>query len=204
MMTPTDPLEALLNQLSGGDAEAARRVFLAYEPYLRIVVRRQLTPVLRVRFDSLDIVQSVWADLLTGFQAGRWQFDSPRQLRAFLVKATRNRLIDRVRQHQTSLQLEQRLGESELRELVPAGGGAARAGEQLEADETWQRLLALCPARHRGVLELKRQGLALAEIAARTGLHEGSVRRILYDLAARMAEGEAPPVPARRTAEGAP
>src|SRR5205807_3165596 len=89
-MDPVDPLDTLLHQLSGGDAEAAQRVFLAYEPYLRMVVRRQLTPALRARFDSLDIVQSVWADLLTGFQAGRWRFTSPGQLRAFLVKVPRN------------------------------------------------------------------------------------------------------------------
>src|SRR3954469_26056307 len=97
-MADPDPLAALLHQLSSGDAAAAQRVFLAYEPYLRMVVRRQLTPALRTRFDSLDIVQSVWADLLTGFQAGRWRFGTPEQLRAFLVKVTRNRLIDRVRQ----------------------------------------------------------------------------------------------------------
>jgi hypothetical protein len=29
-------------------------------------------------------------------------------------------------------------------------------------------------------------GFRMGEIAARTGLHEGSVRRILYDLARRM------------------
>jgi RNA polymerase sigma-70 factor (ECF subfamily) len=188
-MTNPCPLEVLLHRLSGGDAEAAQRVFLDYEPYLRMVVRRQLTPALRVRFDSLDIVQSIWADLLSGFQAGRWRFTSPAQLRAFLVKVTRNRLIDRARQEQTSLRLEQRVGE-DLRELAPAR--PARAGEDLEADEVWQRLLALCPAQHRGLLELKRQGLPLAEIAARAGLHPGSVRRVLYDLAARLAEGEPP------------
>ena len=190
-MTEPGPLETLLNQLSGGDAEAAQRVFLTYEPYLRMVVRRQLTPALRARFDSLDIVQSIWADLLTGFQAGRWRFTSPAQLRAFLVKVTRNRLIDRARQQQASLRLEQRVDGDELQELAPAR--PARAGEQLEADEVWQRLLALCPAQHRGLLELKRQGLPLAQIAARTGLHPGSVRRILYDLAARLAEGDSPP-----------
>jgi RNA polymerase sigma-70 factor (ECF subfamily) len=54
-----------------------------------------------------------------------------------------------------------------------------------------------CPPAHREILVLKRQGFLLAEIAARTGLHEGSIRRILYDLARRMA------VP-RRTAPGSP
>jgi RNA polymerase sigma-70 factor (ECF subfamily) len=48
-------------------------------------------------------------------------------------------------------------------------------------------MLAQCPQGHRQILRLKRQGLPLAEIADRTGLHEGSVRRILYDLARRVA-----------------
>jgi DNA-binding CsgD family transcriptional regulator len=51
-------------------------------------------------------------------------------------------------------------------------------------------LLTLCRARHRQMLELKRQGLTLAEIAGQTGLHESSVRRLLYELAARLAEGD--------------
>jgi RNA polymerase sigma-70 factor (ECF subfamily) len=191
-MPPTDPLEKLLQQLSAGDAEAARQVFLAYEPYLRLVVRRQLTRALRVRFDSVDIVQSVWADLLSGFQAGRWQFNSPEQLRAFLVKVTRNRFIDRVRQQQTSLRREQRLDRGDFRDLEPHA--PTPVGAHLEADEMWQRLLALCPPRHREVLELKRQGFPLAEIAARTGLHEGSVRRILYGLAAQVAGDDGTPL----------
>jgi RNA polymerase sigma-70 factor (ECF subfamily) len=194
-MAAHDPLEILLGQLSTGDAEAAQRVFVAYEPYLRMVVRRQLTPALRAKFDSLDIVQSVWADLVTDLQAGRWQFANPEQLRAFLVKVTRNRLIDRVRQQQTPLLREQRLEVEDLRQLPQPS--PAEAGAQLEAEEMWQRLLALCPPQHRGLLELKRQGLSLVEIADRTGLHEGSVRRILYDLAARLAEVEAPRRPAR-------
>ena len=128
----TEALEALLDRLCCGDDAAAERIFRTYEPYLRKVVRRKLPAALRTKFDSLDVVQSIWADLLTGFQAGRWRFTTPEQLRAFLVKVTRNRLIDRVRQEQTSLRLEQRVEGGDLRELAPAR--PAPAGEQLEAD----------------------------------------------------------------------
>ena len=48
-------------------------------------------------------------------------------------------------------------------------------------------MLAICPPGHHDILRHKRQGLPLAEIAARAGLHEGSVRRILYDVARRLA-----------------
>ena len=58
-------------------------------------------------------------------------------------------------------------------------------------------MLEECSPAHREILVLKRQGLLLTEIAARTGMHEGSIRRILYDLARRLA------VPGR-TAAAAP
>ena len=189
-MTKIDPLEALLFQLSSGDADAIQSVFRTYEPYLRMVVRKQLSAPLRAKFDSLDIVQSVWADLFKGFQAGSWQFSSPEQLRAFLVKVTRNRLIDRVRQQQMPLRFERRLEEGEFLNLPQAR--QTEVGGQLEAAEMWQRLMALCPAKHRRLLELKRQGLSLIEIAAQTNLHEGSVRRIFYELAANLAMNNPP------------
>src|SRR6516164_6025286 len=102
--TPGDStLDLLLDQLCRGDAAAAEKVFRVYEPYLRLVVRRQLSPGLRAKFDSIDVVQSVWADVLDGFRAAGWRFTDVNHLRAFLVKATRNRFIDRVRQHQKAV-----------------------------------------------------------------------------------------------------
>src|SRR5262245_3185819 len=91
------PLETLLEKLNDGDPAAAEEVFLRYEPYLRLLVRRQLTTSLRAKFDSQDIVQSVWVDLLHGFRESGWRFTDAAHLRAFLSKVTRNRLIDRSR-----------------------------------------------------------------------------------------------------------
>jgi RNA polymerase sigma-70 factor (ECF subfamily) len=48
-------------------------------------------------------------------------------------------------------------------------------------------MLEQCSPDHRQILILKREGMTLDEIAARTGLHEGSIRRILYELAKRLA-----------------
>jgi RNA polymerase sigma-70 factor (ECF subfamily) len=187
--TPGDStLDLLLDQLCRGDAAAAEQVFLTYEPYLRMVVRRQLSPGLRAKFDSVDVVQSVWADVLDGFRAAGWRFADVGHLRAFLVKATRNRFLDRLRQHQRALRHEQPLPAGDA-EGAPASR-QPRPSEVAQADELWERMLALCPPAHRELLRLKRQGLPLAEIAARTGLHEGSVRRILYELARQLAESK--------------
>ncbi|MGA7495893.1 MAG: sigma factor-like helix-turn-helix DNA-binding protein, partial [Isosphaeraceae bacterium] len=65
--------------------------------------------------------------------------------------------------------------------------GQPRPSEVAQGHELWELMLEKCPPAHREILRLKRQGLPLAEIAARTGFHEGSIRRILYELARRLA-----------------
>jgi RNA polymerase sigma-70 factor (ECF subfamily) len=180
-----DSLDAVLEKLCSGDAASAEQVFRTYEPYLRRVIRRQLSPRLRAKFDSVDVVQSVWADLLEGFRAGNWAFGDREQLKAFLVRAARHRLIDRVRRHRPALEREEPAGGGRLEETVPSA--QPRPSQLAQADDLWQRILAECPPAHRGLLELKRQGLSAAEIAERTGLHEDSIRRILRNLAGRLA-----------------
>jgi len=185
-----DPLQDLLDELCKGDVAAAEHVFLAYEPYLRKVVRRQLPAHLRAKFDSIDIVQSTWADLLDGFRDAGWRFPTVDSLRGFLIQVTRNRFIDRLRQHGTVAAHEQTVSASELATL---SADAPTPGERAQAHELWERMLALCPPEHHELLRLRREGFLLKEIAARTGMHEGSIRRILRTLACRLAFDEQHP-----------
>ncbi|QJX01298.1 RNA polymerase sigma factor [Frigoriglobus tundricola] len=185
------PLDDLLEKLRLGDAHAAEQVFTTYEPYLRKVVRRQLTARLRTRFDSLDIVQSAWRDLLHGFRHAGWRFTTVNHLTAFLVRATRNRFIDRYRQHRAAIERETPLTWEAQAEL--ARPGAPSPGDLVGAEDLWQRMLDLCPPEHRELLRLRREGVALPDLAARFGLHVGSVRRILRSLALRLACDSLPP-----------
>jgi RNA polymerase sigma-70 factor (ECF subfamily) len=179
------PLDDLLTQLCSGDAAAVEQAFRAYEPYLRKAVRRHLPPPLRAKLDSSDILQSVWADLLRGFREAGWCFRNADHLRGFLFVATRNRLLDRIRQHQKAMQHEEPLGDADRTHVLlsPQPGPS----EVAQAADLWQRILAQCAAEHRPILELRRQGYALDEIAARTGWHPDSIRRILRTLARRLA-----------------
>lgn len=184
----TDPLDEMLEKLNSGDAAAAEHVFREYEPYLRLLVRRQLRPALRAKFDSMDVVQSVWADVLEGLGDSGWKFSDSTQLRAFLSRLARNRFLDRCRKHKKALATEQTLaGEADVGALAD---DTPRPSEIAQRNEVWDRMLALCPPAHHELLRLKSEGLGLAEIAARTGLHPSSVRRILYDLAKRYADSQ--------------
>ncbi len=185
-----EPLDNLLARLCTGDKAAAEQVFLAFEPYLRKAVRRQLPAPFRAKFDSTDILQSVWADALRGFRDAGWRFVDADHLRGFLFVATRNRMIDRVRQHSTALQREEPLDNGDRQGI--ASSTQPRPSELAQAADVWAQIQAQCAVEHRPILELKRQGFTLAEIAERVDLHPDSVRRILRTLARQLAFGTLP------------
>lgn len=177
----SDHLDHLIERLSVGEMSAAESLYAELAPYLRLIVRRNLPRRLRAKFDSIDVVQSVWADFIAGLQTGRWRFDTAAQLRAFLLKSTRHRLIDRVRQFRVAAKHERSLASVASGERWQ--GREPRPSQHAQANDLWQHLLAACRPEHRELLRMKSEGAPLAAIATRTGLHVDSIRRILRQLA---------------------
>lgn len=181
---PADSVDELLEQLGRGEIQALGELVEAYGPYLRAVVRARLSDRLRAKFDSVDVVQSVWVHVIRQLGRDGWRVNDASHLRALLVTLARRRLATRAR----------RCGREELGELSGEDGMAAVTdtrtrppGEAAEVDDVWERLYLLTPPEHRPILLLRREGLTLDEIAARTGLHEGSVRRIIRQLSRQVA-----------------
>lgn len=179
-----DSLDLWLGRLNDGDIAAMEKVFRAYEPYLRIAVRRKLSGRLRSKVDSADIVQSAFADVLEGFHRGGWHFTDRTQLFAFLRKVAWRRLADRYQKHRIVLEREQPLPETSAQGLPRSS--LPRPSQVAQGRELQERALQSCPPAHQEIVRLRMEGLRIGEIATRTGLHEGSVRRILYDLARRL------------------
>ena len=88
-----EPLDVLLDRLRDGDETVAGQIVADYEPYLRMVVRRCLPDRLRAKFDSLDVVQSVWVHVLHDLRHSGCHIASTDHLRHFLVRVTRNCMI---------------------------------------------------------------------------------------------------------------
>lgn len=168
-------IEDVLARVSRGDVTVAEQLHAAYAAYVRAIVRRRLSAHLRAKFDSADVAQSVWAQVVRRVEAG-WRVDTEADLRAMLAVIARRRAATRAR------------GEPRPAEQGGTALAAAPARHQptpsqvVRAADLWERMLQLCAPEHREVLRLRRDGLPLAEVAARTGLHEGSVRRILRRL----------------------
>ena len=160
------------------------QLFAGYEAYLRALVRAGSPTASRAKFDSTDVLQSVWVHVLgDAVRSGR-RFASREHLRSFLLLVTRHRLTDRQRHFRGVLASEASAPDASLPSTEP------RPSEHARANDLWRRLLDLCPPAHHELLRLKRQGYRLAEIAARTGLPEASLRRLLRKLA-RAAAGTA-------------
>lgn len=182
----SDATDELLGRLTRGEVEAAEALFQAYTPYLRAIVRRHLSDRLRAKLDSADVVQSVWVQVVRRLRRDGWRVGDELQLRALLATIARRRLASRARHHAHPPDAG---GPPEALDFVPEAYHP-RPSEAVQADELWARMLALCPPEHHAVLRLRRQGLTLVEVAARTGLHEGSVRRLLRRLFRDLALGE--------------
>ena len=176
-----DAFDGLLERLSKGEMDAAGEVYQAFAPVLRVMVRRQLSAPMRAKFDSMDVVQSAWAGMLKAFQGEGWRFSDREHLKAYLARVTYNHFVNYCRRHSLVMQYEQQLAAADEHAL-PASA-QPRPSELAQADELWERLMVLCSPAHRNLVQLRRQGFTLAEIATKTGLHESSVRRILYELA---------------------
>ena len=179
-----ESLDRWIGRLNEGDVAAVGRIFLAYEPYLRIAVRRRLSRGLRSKIDSMDVVQSVFADVLQGVRKGGWNFAGRPQLLAFLRRIAFRRIADRYQRHGSALESERSLGEIQPGQM-PASD-VPRPSQVAQGREFWEQILEACSPAHQEIVRLRMSGLRLGEIAARTGLHEGSVRRILYDLARKL------------------
>ena len=147
------PADALIDQLARGDMQAAGALFDAYAPYLRALVRRQLSDQLRAKFDSADVVQSVWVQVVRRLGRDGWSVDDEARLRGLLATIARRRLLTRVRQLSAGVAAE-KAGPDEA-EAVP-DDGRPRPSEEVQAQELWTTMLDLCPPEHHPVLVLRR------------------------------------------------
>lgn len=174
-------------ELPSDDGDVTEKILAEYGPYLRMVVRRRMNDGLRSKFDSEDVLQSVWMHLLARFRKGGWQFKSTQELRSFLWQVTSHRMTDRIRRNRRALSHEIPTDGFALDEIA---SGRPSASQSAREADLWEQLQALCSPRHRQILESRRQGLGYKEIAERFHMHESSVRRIIYELAKRLGQKE--------------
>jgi RNA polymerase sigma factor (sigma-70 family) len=175
----------LMAAVRSGLPAARERLVALYGPHVLRAVRRNLPKLLRTMLDSSDLAQSIWKsffadhDRLGGFRESR-------ELRAFLVQVARNKTIDEARYNLGKSRKPP--GEKRPRLmtgshlLAPVPAPVATASQEFAARETLSRIKAvMTPAEFR-VIELKRLGYTLAQIASLLGIGEKAARRVIRRL----------------------
>lgn len=178
-------LAELLERIRLGDRVSEAELLHRYEPFLRMIIRRQMSSALRVKVDSVDIFQSVMSNIFMSIRKARLIIEDADEFRAFLVRSARNRLIDHVRKNRRAISAQR------YTKLENAEENDPNPSECLQADDTWRELMTICSDSHRPIIEMKREGFSLDEISDRTGMHKSSIRRILYNLARKLDEKRA-------------
>ncbi len=170
--------EQLIAQVQAGSEQAAYQLVSAYHRLVSRVVRRRLPGTLRRVFDSHDIVQVAWASVFR-HRSRLDRFKTPEQFEAFLAAVAANKVALEMRrqfgQQKRNMNRDRPLDSAALVQ----GGQAATPSQVAMAREEFDQLLDKQPTRYREILRLRSEGYSSREIARRTGLHEGNVRRVI-------------------------
>jgi RNA polymerase sigma-70 factor (ECF subfamily) len=174
----------LLARARSGNHEATAALLRAFEADVRILVRSRLPRVLQSQFDSMDFVQAVWQSVFAGGGRGE-AFAGAGHFRGYLAAVARNKVNEeyrrRTRTQKFDLGREEplyvRRGQHDAPRDLPATDPSP--SKRIQAEECWERLVGGRPPVEAAVVDLRRQRHTFDEIAARTGLQERAVRRVI-------------------------
>ncbi len=176
--------QALLEQLRDSSEEGARALLTVYGRVVLRIVRRRLHRRLRTQYDSQDVMQSIWAAFFDTPLEKR-DFASPEDLINFLSRMATNKVVDLCRKRllyqARNIGREQPLPSSVNAAPVLVDPGPTPS-QQAVANETWEGLRQRARRPALQVLELLRQGMSYTEVAARLGVSERTIVRILRRL----------------------
>lgn len=187
------PFPVLLERLRAGDGAAWSEFHRRYEPLLRRVARRWLTPSLRRQAESVDVVQSVFRAALGGLAQAT--FEDEARLVGWLTTVTRHRVSHLARREHGPGGARRLPDDAALAELT---GGLAPPEAAMRAEAVHrlkQALDALAPAEREALLLHDFEGLPFAEVAERLGRPSADAARKLRDRARARLEAQHPSSP---------
>jgi RNA polymerase sigma-70 factor (ECF subfamily) len=176
-MSPDDSFPDLLRRVRDGDQQAASDLVRLYEPTVRRLVRiRMRDPRLRRTLDSMDVCQSVFGNFFQCVHQGRFELNTPEDLRKLLAVMARNKVIAQVRRpHVTRAQERQSDGGGDTNE--PVASPAAAPSRQAEARDLLEQVRQRLTEDERWLVDQRAQGRPWAEIAAERNASPEALRK---------------------------
>lgn len=182
----------LIAQVKDGDEAAIGRLIERFGPEVRMMVRRRLPAKLRNQFDTVDFTQVVWNSVIADCRDRAEPFDDPKHLLGFLAGVVHNKVAGEYRRRTRTRKYDigreepmyvRRGGREVLREVA---ADDPTPSETVQADDRLEQLVAGRSPVEVRIVELRRQGLTIDEVAARLELHEKAVRRVIDSIRDRM------------------
>jgi RNA polymerase sigma-70 factor (ECF subfamily) len=179
--TPGSGDHSLVQRLREGSEVTANLLYRRYATRLRALVQARITPALNRRVDADDIVQSVFRRFFEAAHQGRYDAPSRENLWELLLVITLNRL-----RSEKAFQQAARRDVRKTVEVADQADGFPIADEGDEQAETVLRLtveeaLSQLPSDYRRAVELRLEGLEIAEIATALSRSKRTVERILQE-----------------------
>jgi RNA polymerase sigma-70 factor (ECF subfamily) len=159
-----------MRRIRAGDEQAAAELVRQFEPLIRREVRYQLRDRRLYRlFDSMDICQSVLASFFVRTAAGQYDLDSQEQLVQLLVSMAHNKLASAARRQYRRRRDSRRVDPGGAGQLEHVRDRGASPSDLVAGQELLQRFRQSLSNEERAIAELRGQGVAWADIAARLG-----------------------------------
>jgi RNA polymerase sigma factor (sigma-70 family) len=182
----------LIAQVKDGDEAAIGRLIERFGPEVRMMVRRRLPARLRSQFDTVDFTQVVWSSVIVDCRERPEPFEDAKHLLGFLAGVVHNKIAQeyrrRTRTRKYDISREQplyiRKGDRDVPREVAADDPTP--SETVQADDRLEQLVAGRSPLEVRIVELRREGLTIDEVAERLGLHEKAVRRVIDSIRSRM------------------
>lgn len=178
----SESFRELLRRVRAGDEQATTELVQTYAQAIRVHVRVRLTdPRLRRMFDSSDICQSVMTKFVFCARLGRYELDTPEQLRNLLITMAVNRVQKHADREQTQKRDCRRVEHSTKAEppIIDPGESPSQIVALRELEEKAQNLFT---PEELWIREQIRAGRGWLEIGAGLGKSAAAVR-MQYDRA---------------------
>lgn len=179
--TPSPQSEELLSELNAGSADALDTLAKDIHPQIAQIVRARKRSALKRTLDTDDLVQDVWATVLS--RLGRLpRFENRKEALKYFSMIARRQVTKQRRRHFAE--------KRDTRRDVPIGSkilpsnGVTPSRELMAADRT---LLSDIETQ---VIDLRLAGHSRTEIATILQTNETKIRRILRSVACKMANGK--------------
>lgn len=188
------PLSALLSAIRAGDEAATGAFIKHFEPQLRRVLRvTRVIRLLQSQFDSQDLMQSVFMQVIAEIRADRAKFSDESALEGYLKTVGRNRLRDHIRRVKAAKRDQQRTAGDDGEALKKVEQAGPTPSQIVEMREQVARIEAQASPSELQLIKERADGAAWQELATARKMSPEALRKRIERVRQRIRQALAEP-----------